>query len=107
MCLLFAIPLYNEPRNNIASAKLKLWENSPANVDGILPPHIEFASINKNGMVNNDARIGAGCLNFISLNEKKTAKGKRNVPATVSNLNEICNGIIKLSKDINRNANGK
>lgn len=94
MCLLLVIPLYKEPMNKIANARLKLWENSPAKVDGILPPHIEFASMNKNGNVKREARIGAGCLNLISLNEKKTANGNRNVPMIVNNLNATCIGIM-------------
>ena len=94
ICLLFVIPLYKEPRNKIASARLRLWENSPANVEGIFPPHIELASMNKNGKENKEARIGAGCLNPINLNEKKTANGNKNVPRIVSNLNATCIGIM-------------
>ena len=88
------MPLNKEPINKTANANDKLCENSPANVDGILPPHIELASMNKKAKENTAPRIGVGCLNFINFNEKKTAIGSNNVPSIVINLNAICNGII-------------
>ena len=62
---LYCMPLYNKPKNKIVKERLKLYENSPASVLGIFPPHIEFPSLNKNGKVNIAANIGKGNLNFI------------------------------------------
>jgi len=61
---------------------------------GIFPPHIEFASMKRNGSVNIAAIIGVGNLNFMILNEKYVVIGKSKVPSIVTILKLTSKGII-------------
>jgi hypothetical protein len=54
------IVLRSAPTNRTASAKPMEKVNSPASVDGMLPPHIEFASMNRKQSVLSAPSAGPG-----------------------------------------------
>lgn len=82
------------PKNKTITARLKLYENSPASVLGIFPPHIELPSLNKNASENIEAMIGIGNLYFKNLKQIYTQRGRRKIPKTVPILKAICIGMI-------------
>ena len=75
-----------------ASAKPRLWLNSPASVLGMLPPHIEFPSLNRKSVVAAAATAGSGNGKPMARNDTMLESGMRNVPVTVTSLKAMLNG---------------
>ena len=81
------------PTKSTASAVPSEKANSPASVEGMLPPHIEFASMKMKGSVPSAASAGPGNGTAAKRSERYAHTGSRNVPSCEPSLKATLSGI--------------
>ena len=78
--------------NHTANAKPMLWANSPASVLGMLPPHIEFPSLNRNIRLAAAPTAIAGARYPRARSASTVVTGRRNEPVAVTTLKAALKG---------------
>src|SRR4029077_10113181 len=95
------------PKKSTASASPIEKENSPASVEGMLPPHMEFASMKRQQSGVRARSAGRGKGMPASRNPRYEQTGSRKTPRAVQSLKETVIGMSLPSSATPRNGNGK